>query len=290
MGCAIRRLVPDFNDYVGAGTLGGTSHLYQLVATRKLRSLVAEHTTARSTPPPLPRSDAPRSGRVVGRIARSACAVSEYLAVVGVGAKPAPLATSRRPRSASFERPVISCGWSGLPRPIRSAGGSSAGTAAVPPSRGSSSPERTGARPLADLRGCSSRSRSPFPASPRMVRCSGRKGYPICICGQVMSPGEREPPGNGERANGKAWPARKGGTPCHRSDQRRRRRQARQARRGSRSRKRRPRAGSNTATVHTSLDCSTRSSGTRPHASALSPNRHDAPTPAERRRRGRQVA
>jgi predicted methyltransferase len=36
MGFAIRRLVPDFNDYVGAGALGGTSQLYQLVATDRL--------------------------------------------------------------------------------------------------------------------------------------------------------------------------------------------------------------------------------------------------------------
>jgi hypothetical protein len=30
----------DFNDYIGAGVLGGTSHLYQLVATPALRPLV----------------------------------------------------------------------------------------------------------------------------------------------------------------------------------------------------------------------------------------------------------
>jgi N4-bis(aminopropyl)spermidine synthase len=40
MGFAIRRLVPDFNDYVGAGALGGTSQLYHLVATSDLRPLV----------------------------------------------------------------------------------------------------------------------------------------------------------------------------------------------------------------------------------------------------------
>jgi predicted methyltransferase len=33
LGFAIRRLQPDFNEYVGAGALGGTSHLYHLVAT-----------------------------------------------------------------------------------------------------------------------------------------------------------------------------------------------------------------------------------------------------------------
>jgi predicted methyltransferase len=40
MGFAIRRLVPDFNDYFGAGALGGTSQLYHLVATEHLRSLI----------------------------------------------------------------------------------------------------------------------------------------------------------------------------------------------------------------------------------------------------------
>jgi hypothetical protein len=40
LGFAIRRLVPDFNDYVGAGALGGTSQLYHLVATSELRPVV----------------------------------------------------------------------------------------------------------------------------------------------------------------------------------------------------------------------------------------------------------
>lgn len=39
-GFAIRRLVRDFNEYVGAGVLGGTSHLYQLVATTELSDTV----------------------------------------------------------------------------------------------------------------------------------------------------------------------------------------------------------------------------------------------------------
>jgi predicted methyltransferase len=39
-GFAIRRLVRDFNHYVGAGVLGGTSHLYHLRATSSLRPLV----------------------------------------------------------------------------------------------------------------------------------------------------------------------------------------------------------------------------------------------------------
>jgi predicted methyltransferase len=41
LGFAIRRLQPDFNDYVGAGALGGTSHLYHLVATPALRRTAA---------------------------------------------------------------------------------------------------------------------------------------------------------------------------------------------------------------------------------------------------------
>ena len=40
MGFAIRRLVRDFNEYVGAGVLGGTSHLYHLVLTSEARPSV----------------------------------------------------------------------------------------------------------------------------------------------------------------------------------------------------------------------------------------------------------
>jgi hypothetical protein len=47
MGFAIESLVPDFNRYVGAGVLGGTSGLYRLVATRELQPLV----TGRSDEP-----------------------------------------------------------------------------------------------------------------------------------------------------------------------------------------------------------------------------------------------
>ena len=39
-GFVIRRLDRDFNDYIGAGVLGGTSHLYQLTATSSFRPLV----------------------------------------------------------------------------------------------------------------------------------------------------------------------------------------------------------------------------------------------------------
>jgi N4-bis(aminopropyl)spermidine synthase len=41
MGFAIVRLLRDFNEYVGAGALGGTSSLYHLTATAALRPLVA---------------------------------------------------------------------------------------------------------------------------------------------------------------------------------------------------------------------------------------------------------
>ena len=41
LGFSIRSLVRDFNEYVGAGVLGGTSHLYHLRATSELRPLVA---------------------------------------------------------------------------------------------------------------------------------------------------------------------------------------------------------------------------------------------------------
>jgi predicted methyltransferase len=38
-GLLIRRLIPDFNEYVGAGVLGGSSHLYHLESTRTSRPL-----------------------------------------------------------------------------------------------------------------------------------------------------------------------------------------------------------------------------------------------------------
>ena len=40
MGFLIRKLVRDFNEYVGAGVLGGTSHLYELSASRELRPAI----------------------------------------------------------------------------------------------------------------------------------------------------------------------------------------------------------------------------------------------------------
>jgi predicted methyltransferase len=42
MGFVIRRLAPDFNEYVGAGVLGGTSHLYELAATSELQPAMPE--------------------------------------------------------------------------------------------------------------------------------------------------------------------------------------------------------------------------------------------------------
>jgi hypothetical protein len=42
MGFLTRSLSPDFNQYVGAGVLAGTSHLYHLAATPELRPLVAQ--------------------------------------------------------------------------------------------------------------------------------------------------------------------------------------------------------------------------------------------------------
>jgi len=41
MGFAIHRMVRNFNEYLGAGALGGTSHLYHLVSAGRLRATVA---------------------------------------------------------------------------------------------------------------------------------------------------------------------------------------------------------------------------------------------------------
>jgi hypothetical protein len=114
----------------------------------------------------------------------------------------------------------------------------------TPPSPGSSSAERTGARPSPVLLVCSSLSRSPSPAWDAMVPCSGRPGLPIFICGQSAPLDDREPPTECERAGTRVRPANQGGSRCHRSGRRRIRRQAGRARRRSRSRRRRPRAGS----------------------------------------------
>jgi hypothetical protein len=180
----------------------------------------------------------------VVRIAGIACAVSQHRAVTSIRAEPAAHGVVPQARvgtrSALFGRLVISWESLGLPRPTRSVGRSSAGTAAVPPSRGSSSPERTGALPSPVLLVCSSRSRSPSPAWEAMAPCSGRVGSPICICGQ----GRRQAPTGRERPGTQLRSAREGGNRCHQSGQRRMWRQPRRARHASRSRKRRPRAAS----------------------------------------------
>jgi hypothetical protein len=186
-------------------------------------------------------------GSWLGSLA-SACAVSQHPVVTGIQAEPAPPGAGPQARvgmrSALFGRLVISWESPGLPRPTPSPGGSSAGTAAMPPSLGSSSAERTGARPSPVLLVCSSRSPSPSPAWDAMAPCSGRLGLPICICGRIALLGEREYPSECERAGTEVRPAKEGGSRCHRSGRRRMRRQARRARRGSPSRRKRPRAGS----------------------------------------------
>ncbi len=186
-------------------------------------------------------------GSWLGSLA-SACPVSQHPVVTGIEAEPArreawPQARVGMP-SALFGRLVISWESPGLPRPTPSPGGSSAGTAAMPRSPGSSSAERTGARPSPVLLVCSSRSPSPSPAWDAMAPCSGRQGLPICICGRIALLGEREHPTECERAGTEVRPAKEGGSRCHRSGRRRMRRQPRRARRASRSRRRRPRAGS----------------------------------------------
>ena len=132
----------------------------------------------------------------------------------------------------------------------------------MPPSPGSSSPERTGARPSPVLRGCSSRSQSPSPAWDAMAPCSGRVGLLICIWGQIALLGDGEPPAESERAGTEVLPAKEGGSRCRRSGRRRIRRQARRARRGSRSR--RPRAGSSRGLASPSAAASSVASAEKP--------------------------
>jgi hypothetical protein len=176
----------------------------------------------------------------------SACAVSRHLAVTGIqgelarrGAVPPARVVMR---SALFGRLVISWESPGLSRPTRCVGRSSAATAAISPSPGSSSAGRTGARPSLVLLVCGSRSRSRSPAWDAMAPCSGRLGLPICICGQIAPPDRRVPRPGCDRARTKVRPAKEGGSRCHRSGRRRIRRQAGRARRGSPSPRKRPRA------------------------------------------------
>jgi hypothetical protein len=118
------------------------------------------------------------------------CAVGGQPAVAGIRAEPAACGAVPRARAGmsfeSFGRRVISCGWSGLASLTRAFGGLSVGTAAIPPSPGSSWAERIGARPSPVLLVCGSRSRSPSLAWEPMARCSGRLGWPICTCGQLI--------------------------------------------------------------------------------------------------------
>jgi hypothetical protein len=195
-------------------------------------------------------------GSWLGSLA-SACAVSQHQAATGLQAKPTSGAGPQArvgTRFALFERLAISWEWPGLPRPTRSPGRSSAGTAAMPPSPGSGSAAGTGARPSPVLRVCRSRSQSPSPAGDPMAPCSGRPGLPISICGRIAPRGEREPPSERERATTKVTPAKERGSRCHRSGRRRIRRQASLARRASRSRRRRPRAGSNRGPSRPSIE------------------------------------
>jgi hypothetical protein len=157
--------------------------------------------------------------------------------VAGIQAGPVSCGAVPRARegmaSVSFGRRVTSCGWSGLPSPTRASGGSSAGMAAIRPSPGSSWAERIGAQPSPVLLVCGSRSRSPSPAWEPMARCSGRLGWPICICGQVILRGGRGGPSRCERCN-EARAAREGGSGCHRSGRRRMGPRQRRAKRRSR--------------------------------------------------------
>jgi hypothetical protein len=172
-------------------------------------------------------------GSSLGSLA-SRCAVSQHPVVRGIEAEPPPPGAAAPARvgmpSALFGRVVISWESPGRPRPTRSPGRSSAGTAAMSPSPDSSSAERTGARPSPVLLVCSNRSRSPSPAWDAMAPCSGREGLPICICGQVALPGTREPPTECERAGTKVGPGNEGGRRCRRRCRRRMRRQARRPR------------------------------------------------------------
>ena len=71
-GFEIRALTRDFNDYVGAGALGGTSHLYHLTATAELRRRTLEryegplYTGARRRTDAMPSSSRRRETRSPG--------------------------------------------------------------------------------------------------------------------------------------------------------------------------------------------------------------------------------
>ena len=75
LGLEIRALTRDFNDYVGAGVLGGTSHLYHLAATAATQPIVGGRYdepiyTGEHTPDPV-KPRAVRATRPDGRAARA---------------------------------------------------------------------------------------------------------------------------------------------------------------------------------------------------------------------------
>ena len=72
IGFVIQRLSRDFNEYVGAGVLGGTSHLYHLAATDELAPAVTGSIRRRrSTPPTRPRRRRSRAGTPPARPCRA---------------------------------------------------------------------------------------------------------------------------------------------------------------------------------------------------------------------------
>ena len=70
-GFEIRALTRDFNDYVGAGALGGTSHLYHLLATTELQRPAPERYEGPLYTGVRERRATPLSGRSVARTEKS---------------------------------------------------------------------------------------------------------------------------------------------------------------------------------------------------------------------------
>ncbi len=63
LGLEIRALTRDFNEYVGAGVLGGTSHLYHLAVPTKAEADAGVYTAARSRTGATPSTSRPRETR-----------------------------------------------------------------------------------------------------------------------------------------------------------------------------------------------------------------------------------
>jgi predicted methyltransferase len=63
LGLEIRALTRDFNDYVGAGVLGGTSHLYQLASSTQTAQDDGLYTAARRRTAARPSTSRPRATR-----------------------------------------------------------------------------------------------------------------------------------------------------------------------------------------------------------------------------------